>query len=118
MPTNYELVLITVPDKKTGTELSEKLLTARLAACVTVMDGASSAYWWEGKIQHDAEAVMIVKTRAELVPDLIYLVRHNHPYTLPEVISFNINQSYPEFLNWLGANCRADLSAKKEHAGK
>ena len=49
---NYELVLITVPDKKTGTELSEKLLTARLAACVTVMDGASSAYWWEGKIQH------------------------------------------------------------------
>ena len=51
-----------VEAEKAGRDLVER----RLAACVNILPGMISHYWWEGKVERAEEAVMIVKTRASL----------------------------------------------------
>ena len=51
-----------VEAEKAGRAIVER----RLAACVNILPGTVSHYWWQGKIERAEEAVMIVKTRASL----------------------------------------------------
>ena len=51
-----------VEAERAGTALLER----RLAACVNILPGMVSHYWWQGKIERGEEAVMLIKTRASL----------------------------------------------------
>lgn len=100
----YNVVLVTVPDRKTAEDLAEGLVKAKLAACVNIVPGLTSVYWWEGKVDRAEELLLVAKTRASLVPELVKFVRKNHPYTVPETISLPILAGNPAYLDWLGAN--------------
>jgi periplasmic divalent cation tolerance protein len=100
----YYVVFVTVPDKKTADALSKGLVQRKLAACVNIVPGVSSVYWWEGKIQHSEELLLIIKTRAGLLPVLTEFVKKNHPYTVPEVIAMDLTDGSEAYLNWLGSN--------------
>jgi periplasmic divalent cation tolerance protein len=41
------VVLCTAPDEATAQELAAKALADKLAACVTLLPGATSMYYWE-----------------------------------------------------------------------
>jgi periplasmic divalent cation tolerance protein len=58
-------------------------------------------YWWKGKIQHEKEAVIIAKTRKELLPMLIDRVRSLHSYECPCVVALPIESGYNPFLEWV-----------------
>ena len=51
-----------VEAERTGAAVVER----RLAACVNILPGMVSHYWWEGEIERGEEVVMIIKTRASL----------------------------------------------------
>ena len=104
MANPYCVVLVTAPDKKTSEKLAKGLVEARLAACVNVLPGLSSVYWWQGKVKTADELLLVVKSRTNLVPEIITFVRQNHPYSTPEVLSLPILQGNPAYLDWLGAN--------------
>jgi len=73
------------PDK--AEEIARAVLDARLAACVNIVPGVTSLYWWQGAICRDAESTLLIKTRADLVPALTDAIRAAHPYDVPEVIA-------------------------------
>ena len=64
------VVYVTVPSQAVADGLSEALVGARLAACVNIVPGVTSVYWWDGKVNRDSELLLVMKTRGELVPDL------------------------------------------------
>ena len=67
MDSKYIVVFITVDSQETAQKITNKLLTERKAACVNIIPGVESQYWWQGKIESANELMLIVKTRAEFI---------------------------------------------------
>ena len=83
------------------------LVQERLAACVNLIDGMRSLYWWEGAVQEDAEVVLIAKTRQDLVERLTDRVRAAHAYDCPCVVALPIQGGHQGFIDWIGAETAA-----------
>lgn len=98
---NVMLCLTTAPDATTAKSLSEGLLNARLAACVSTLPGAESMYWWEGKLETSAEFVLLIKTTADLTGQLKEFITAHHPYDTPELLCLPIADGLVSYLNWI-----------------
>jgi periplasmic divalent cation tolerance protein len=94
---------ITAGSKDEALRIGRALVEERLAACANVLDGMMSVYWWQGALEQADEAVLIVKTRAELVDRLTARVRALHGYDCPCVVSLPIAGGNPDYLAWIAA---------------
>jgi periplasmic divalent cation tolerance protein len=103
----FSTVYITASDKDEAMAIGKALVTDRLAACANVFDGVRSLYRWEGKVQDDQEAVLILKTRAELVDAVTNRVKELHSYNVPCIVSWPIQDGNSEYLSWLHAETEA-----------
>lgn len=97
----YIVVFITTPDKEVSSKLAKGLVENKLAACVNIVDGLNSIYFWQGNIENDSEQLLIVKTTEELFEKLEKFVKENHPYTVPEIIAMPIIKGSADYLNWI-----------------
>lgn len=98
---NFQVALCTVPDTDTAEILAEKMVKQNLAACVNIIPTITSVYQWQGDIEKDPEALMVIKTAEELMADLEELLNEHHPYEVFELISCNIEQAATAYLQWL-----------------
>ena len=62
------IAYVTAASKDDALRIARTLVDERLAACGNVLDGMTSVYRWQGAFETASEAVLIVKTRAELIP--------------------------------------------------
>jgi periplasmic divalent cation tolerance protein len=97
------LIYVTAGSRDEALKVGRGLVAARLAACANVLDGATSIYWWQGTLQQEGEAVLVAKTRTELVPAVIAKVRELHSYSCPCVVALPITDGNPAFLEWITA---------------
>lgn len=95
------IVFITAPDEEEAAGIARALVGERLAGCVNIVQGVRSIYSWEGKMEDDREALMIVKTRRALFGALEKRVKELHPYTVPEIVGFPIVEGSRDYLGWL-----------------
>jgi len=95
----FLLCYITHPDEATARRISEHLLTERLVACANIFP-ITSAYWWQGAIQHENEWVSVVKTRLDLEAKLEAAVQKIHPYKTPCILRFEAraNEAYEDWI--------------------
>ena len=100
-------VYVTAPDRAAALDMARALVDARLAACANVLDGMTSIYRWEGRIQEDGEAVLIAKTREELVPALTAKVHALHSYECPCVVALPVVGGNGAFIDWIEAETAA-----------
>ena len=77
------------------------MLEQRLAACINVLDGMKSIYWWQGAVDSAEEAVLLAKTTAARLPALIEAARSLHGYSCPCVVALPIIDGNPDFLAWI-----------------
>lgn len=80
------VVLCTAPDEATAQDLAAKVLAEKLAACATLLPGATSLYYWEGKLEQEYEVQMILKTTVSHQQALIDCLKSHHPYQTPELL--------------------------------
>ena len=99
----YRLVITTCPSMDEAEALAEKLLAARLAACVNIVPGIRSLYEWQGELMREQEFLLLIKSRSDHFAELERLVQDNHSYELPELIAVPIEQGLTPYLNWLDA---------------
>jgi len=95
------IVFITVDSQETAQKIANKLLTERKVACANILPKVESHYWWQGKIESANELLLIVKTRAALLDELIALVKQIHPYAVPEIIALPIIGGNEDYLKWI-----------------
>ncbi len=95
------VVLITASGEDEAMKIARALVEARLAACVNVIKNIRSIYFWQGKIEDEAEVLMIAKTRRSLFSSLSEKVKELHSYTVPEIIAFPIVEGSADYLRWL-----------------
>lgn len=86
-----------VEAERAGREIVEK----RLAACVNILPGMVSHYWWQGKIERAEEAVMIVKTRTSLAEPVRQAVKERHSYETPAIMVLPVESADADYHAWI-----------------
>ncbi len=96
------MVYITAKDKEEAERLGNILIEAKLAACINIIEKIESMFFWQDKIQQEAETVLLAKTRVALVGQLTEKVKQSHSYDCPCVVALPIIDGNPEFIDWIG----------------
>ncbi len=96
--TGHSVVLVTAGSKEEAGMLARGLVENKLAFCVNIIPAIESVYHWEGKIHHDPELLLIVKTRSGKFEALRDWVVEHHSYDVPEVIALPITAGLGEYL--------------------
>ena len=94
-------VYTTWPSTVEAETAGRALVERRLAACVNILPGMISHYWWQGAIERAEEVVMIIKTRALLAEAVREAVKKLHSYTTPAVLFLPLEGGDPAYLGWL-----------------
>ncbi|MFQ6009144.1 MAG: divalent-cation tolerance protein CutA [Candidatus Zixiibacteriota bacterium] len=97
---NIRVVFVSIP-RDEANKLARGLVENRLAACVNIIPKIESYFWWDNKLNHDEEALLIIKTTRQRFDDLRAWVVNNHPYDLPEVISLPLSDGLSEYIEWV-----------------
>lgn len=97
------MIYATWPSAETAEACAKGLVERGLAACVTVLPGATSVFSWDGAVQTASETVMLAKTRSERAAAVRAAILLAHPYDLPCVLSVPADRqgASPEFLAWV-----------------
>ncbi len=101
MSSNHLMVFCTCPDEQTARHLAEAVVEAKLAACVNILPGVTSVFYWEGEAQSEQEHLLVIKTSDIAYSRLESRLVELHPYELPEVIAVGIERGLAGFLDWI-----------------
>jgi periplasmic divalent cation tolerance protein len=96
------VVFITTANAEEARRIADVLLSERKAACVNIVPGVSSFFWWQGKVDSAQESLLIVKTKASVLNQIVNLVKEHHSYDVPEIIALPIIGGNRDYLEWLG----------------
>ena len=96
------VVLTNLPDSESAFNLARELVQMRLAACANVLSPATSFYRWEGREEQATEHPVLIKTTRDRYPEIERAIRERHPYDLPEIISWPIENGLAAYLDWVG----------------
>jgi len=106
MEPEYVLVMTTLPADADPAEFAQTIVEERLAACVNLLAPMESVYRWEGRIEHEPERQVVLKTSRDRVDALWERVRDLHPYDVPEFIVLPIVDGNDAYLRWIGESTR------------
>jgi periplasmic divalent cation tolerance protein len=106
------LVYTTYPTLVEAERAGRALVEQRLAACVNILPGMISHYWWQGLVERGEELVMIIKTRAALADRVAAAVKAMHSYSTPAILVLPIEHIDPAYQNWLMAETGAGTAAQ------
>ena len=96
----FSFVYITAPTKSEAKKIVEVLVSEKLAACGNIFK-IDSIYWWKGKIERGGEYGIFLKTKSNLVEKIIKRVKEIHSYSVPCVVSFEIEKGNNDYLRWI-----------------
>lgn len=77
------------------------LLEEKLVACVNILPGITSYFWWEGKVQSSKEVILLAKTTNVLANAASERITELHSYACPCVLTLPIENSNPDFAQWV-----------------
>lgn len=95
------------PDQEQAQALGQKLLEARLAACINTSSPVDAAYWWQGSIEHSQEVILLVKTLAKHSDAVESMLADLHPYDCPCIMRLGVEKVNQDYLNWVKQECDA-----------
>ena len=101
------VIFITVGAEEEGRSIAERLLNQRKVACVNIVPKVESLFWWQGKLDSDQERLLIIKTKASLLAEIVRLVKEIHSYEVPEIIALPIIGGNEDYLKWIHSEVEA-----------
>ena len=101
---NFIIIETTFSKISKAKKLAKILLEKKLTTCVQFIP-INSMYIWQEKIQNAKEILLAIKTKEEFFQEISHLIKNNHEYELPEIISRKISAK-DEYLRWLEVNLK------------
>ncbi len=98
---NKVFIYVTTETMADAQRIGTAVVESRLAACANILPGMMSIYCWQGEVRQASEAVLILKTRAELTDAVVAKVKALHPYECPCAVAIPISGGNPDFLKWI-----------------
>jgi periplasmic divalent cation tolerance protein len=106
------VVFMTAANADEARLLADKLVAARLAACVQILPEIESVYCWQGQTERQREVLLIAKTTASKFADLEREVRAIHSYETPEIVAAPLTHVSEPYLQWLRAGLDTPTEAE------
>ena len=100
------VIFVTTSSEPEAHKIAELLLSRRKAACVNIVPRIASSFWWQGKLDSAQESLLIIKTKASLLPEIVALVKTEHSYKVPEIIALPIIGGNVDYLKWIDDEAR------------
>jgi periplasmic divalent cation tolerance protein len=100
------VILCTCSSDVEAEKIARWLLEEHLAACVNVIPGVRSYYWWQRAIESGAEALLLIKSTHCLFRALEDDVRKILSYQVPALLVLPVLAGSKDYLNWLRENLR------------
>ncbi len=111
-PSEPIAVFMTAANGEEATRLAGMLVGAHLAACVQILPEMESVYRWNGKIERQAEVLLIAKTTRSRFEEFEREVRALHSYETPEIVALPITAGSAPYLEWLYASVAFRAAAR------
>ncbi len=92
---------MTAPDLAVARALARALVEHKSAACVNLVPGVQSIYRWQGQIEESSEVLLVAKTTAGRIADLVRQLRELHPYDVPECVVLEPREVEAKYKAWL-----------------
>ena len=99
--TNAVVGMVTCSSRTEARKVARTILKKKLAACVNIIGGLESHYWWQGKLETARECLLLIKTTRARVSSVASAVKAAHSYEVPEVIFLPVVAGERRYLNWL-----------------
>ncbi len=94
-------VWVNCADHAEAKQIAAEAIESRLAACANIFAPITSAFRWKGKVEHEEEVPLLLKTRADLFDDLARLVERVHSYETPGIIAMRAASVNPAYETWV-----------------
>lgn len=99
--TEAMVVLCSFPDAEKARQIGTHLVEKQHAACINVLPAIESIYSWEGKLCHEQEVLLIIKTNRCAFPVMSRELTSLHPYEVPEIVALPVVDGSAPYLSWL-----------------
>ena len=99
------IAFCTFPDAEVARKIVREIVDFRLVACGNIIPKIHSIYRWQGKVESADEVLAIFKLGAQRYREFETKLRALHPYDVPEIISYKIDNGLPEYLRWVTESC-------------
>ncbi|XP_056314031.1 protein CutA homolog isoform X2 [Danio aesculapii] len=83
----HSLLLVNCPTEQTARDIGRIIMEKR--------------YYWKGEIRDATEILLLVRTKTSLVQRLMTYIIAIHPYDIPEIITFSIDDGSQHYLKWI-----------------
>jgi periplasmic divalent cation tolerance protein len=100
------VVFITTANEQEAQNIAKILLEQRKVACANIISKVNSTFWWQGVLESGDECMIICKTKASLLDDVIETVKQAHSYDVPEIIALPIIGGNKDYLEWINSETR------------
>jgi periplasmic divalent cation tolerance protein len=97
------LIMVTTGARDDAERMGEALVVEHLAASCSVVPTVHSFYFWEGRLQREHEALLLIKTLDSRAAAVQEFVRSHHDYENPEIIQLAIERGSSAYLSWFEA---------------
>ena len=91
-------IILTAIDKK-AKKLAKKIVKAKIAACVNIIN-TESFYRWDGKICDEVEKILLIKTDKKFKKVAKFIAK-NHNYKLPEILALKPKKVEKKYKKWI-----------------
>ena len=95
------IVMITCSSKREAERIGKRLLEERKVACINIIPGINSSFWWKGKIDSCSEVFLLAKTKKKEFVGIVALVKKIHRYEIPEIIALPVINGDKAYLKWM-----------------
>ncbi len=95
------VVMIACSSKREAERIGKRLLEKRKVACINIIPGINSFFWWKGKIDSCHEVLLLAKTKKKEFAGIVTLVNKIHKYEIPEIIALPIINGDKVYLKWM-----------------
>ena len=103
-------VYVTTADVDEARRIGRAAVQVKLAACANVVGGIDSIYWWRGEVRETEEAMLVLKTMADRLAELIELVNEMHSYECPCIEAWPVTDGHRPFLDWVAEEVSREAS--------
>lgn len=102
----YLVIFVTASSRREAEIIANSLISKKLAACVNIIEGITSIFFWDNKINNAKECLLIAKTKRNIFCKLKKEIKLLHSYDTPEIIALPIIAGDEKYLRWIDESVR------------